>query len=188
MNSHTYTRSRHCLFFIISICLGIILFVCLRICVRLAAERSRDGSNLREVVQASYIYAQDHNDQFPTGKDIWDHARILAEVDLDSVSFWQSRIDPATDPNHARDSILTPGQQGEIRQLTTAFHQIKPSYAIPAAELNTNMPATTPIIWTRGLQPNGSWSKHSPYGTQGGLITFIGGNTSYFMDLSNEGG
>lgn len=50
------------------------------------------------------------------------------------------------------------------------------------------MPATTPLIWTRGLQPDGTWSKHSPYGIDGGHITFLGGYTIYYDNLAEEGG
>jgi hypothetical protein len=50
------------------------------------------------------------------------------------------------------------------------------------------MPSTTPILWTRGLQPDGTWAPHSPYGTHGGFIMFLGGNVAYFRNLSDDGG
>jgi hypothetical protein len=37
-----------------------------------------------------------------------------------------------------------------------------------------------PIAWTRGLQPDGTWSKDSPHEGEGGYIVFLGGNVSGF--------
>jgi hypothetical protein len=145
-------------------------------------------SNLRSIVQVKLIYANDHNDQLPLGTDIWDDARLLAEADLNFASIWQSQLDPATTSRNELLEVLVPGEQRKNRQLNPAFRQIKPSYAIPLAKLNTKMTSSTPVIWTRGLQPDGSWSKHSPYGTESGFITFLGGNTSGYRNLSDDGG
>lgn len=151
------------------------------------AIRTSDGSNLRNIVQCTLIYANEHNDQLPPASDIWDYARILAETDgLDSSSFWQSRADPAANP-HSHTPVLTSNSSAKPRSITPAFRQVKPCFAVAIGSLHTTMPPTTPIAWTRGLQPDGTWSKHSPYAGHGGFILFLGGNSAFFKNLKTGG-
>lgn len=154
--------------------------------VRTTARRTADASNLRQIMQASLIFSADHNDQLPAAVDIHNYARILAEdAGLDVANMWVSRIDPAYD-DQPLSTVLTAAKT-RPRELDPAFRQLKPSVAVVLGSIRTNMPPTTPIAWTRGLQPDGTWASHSPYGTSGGYIVFLGGNVSYYKNL-NEGG
>jgi hypothetical protein len=46
-----------------------------------------------------------------------------------------------------------------------------------AANLAFDSPVTsTPIVWTRGLQPDGTWSPNSPFGVEGGYIAYLDGH------------
>lgn len=149
-----------------------------------------DASNLRQIAQAKLIYAQDHKDRFPPSEDIWDDARILAEgVGLEEGNLWQSRVDPASEVSYARKiKILLPKKEGRPRELNPAFRQIKPAFAVALGKMHTNLPSTTPVAWTRGLQPDGTWAKHSPYGERGGHIVFLGGNVAFYRNLTDDGG
>ena len=49
-----------------------------------------------------------------------------------------------------------------------------------ARVVSLNIPAETPIAWTRGLQSDGTWRKDSPYGGEVGFVVFAGGNTRIF--------
>lgn len=150
-----------------------------------------DSSNLRQIGQASLIYAQDHQDRLPEATDIWDYARFLAEgTGLNDGRMWQSRIDPASSEiSREMIEVLLPAKTGRPRELNPAFREIKPTFAVPVGRrLSVNHPSTTPIAWTRGLQPDGTWAKHSPYGTDGGHIVFIGGNIVFYRNLSDDGG
>lgn len=152
--------------------------------VRVKAYRTADASNLRQIDQASLIYAQAHNDQLPLATDVWDYARLLAEdAGLDNASLWTSRIDPAFNDPDRSAPVLTKGTT-RPHPLSPEFKKIKPSLAVVLGNINTSMPATTPIAWTRGLQTDGTWAKHSPYGSDGGgHIVFIGGNVMFFKNL-----
>ena len=45
--------------------------------------------------------------------------------------------------------------------------------------------ATTPVVYTRGLQANGTWSPTSGvYRDTGGFIAFLGGNISFYPNVS----
>jgi hypothetical protein len=154
--------------------------------VRMNARRAVDASNLRQIMQASLIYASDHHDQFPAATDVHDYARILAEdAGLDVADMWISHIDPAYD-DEPLSTVLTSAQRSP-RELTPSFKKLKPSVAVVLGQFHNGMPSTTPIAWTRGLQPDGTWASHSPYGTMGGYIAFLAGNVTFYKNL-NEGG
>lgn len=154
--------------------------------VQSRAYRSADASNLRQIGQASLIYSQSHNDQLPLATDVWDYARLLAEdAGLDNASMWTSRVDPAFNDTDRYALVLTKDTT-RPRSLSPDFKKIKPSFAVAIGKINTSMPATTPIAWTRGLQADGTWAKHSPYGSDGGHIVFLGGNVSYFKNLGTN--
>lgn len=150
---------------------------------------TRDMAYLRQLGQAGIIYAQDHQNYFPEATDVWDYARLLAAAGMNDGTSWQSSIDPAT-ADTARDKIdiLLPPSGNAPRELNPAFRTIKPTVAVALGKLHMGMPSTTPILWTRGLQPDGTWAPHSPYGTHGGFIMFLGGNIAYFRNLSDDGG
>lgn len=153
------------------------------------AKRIAALSNLRQIGQASLIYAQLHHDRLPEATDVWDYARLLAEVGLDNAQVWQSREDPATRATYStRVPILAPAIPNQPRELTPAFRSLKPSVAVALGRFTISIPATTPIAWTRGLQPDGTWAPDSPYGGEGGHIVFAGGNVAYYRNLTDGGG
>jgi hypothetical protein len=153
--------------------------------------KREDRMCLRRIGEACLIYSADRNDQLPTALNVWRFAQLLAENDREVLNstFWQSRIDPASAPiNNKPIPVLAKGKEGEPSQLNPDFLRIKPSVAVALGTLKASMPSSTPIAWTRGLQPDGTWAKHSPYGTDGGNIVFIGGNTEFYHKLSDDGG
>jgi type II secretory pathway pseudopilin PulG len=176
---------------LIGILAAIILPTVSRTCGGMGGRRMADASNLRQIGQASLIYAQDHQDRLPDATDIWGYARTLAEsTGLNDGRMWQSRIDPASgEISSEKIEILLPVKIGRPSELNPAFRKIKPAFAVPVGRrLSVNHPATTPIAWTRGLQSDGTWAKHSPYGTDGGYIVFLGGNVAFYRNLSEDGG
>ena len=135
---------------------------------------------------ASLIYAQTHNDHIPLATDVWDYARLLAEdAGLESAAIWTSPVDPAFNDTDRDALVLTKGTTRPL-SLSPEFKKIKPSFAVVLGNIKMSMPATTPVAWTRGLQPDGTWAKHSPYGSDGGHIVFLGGNVSYFKNLGTN--
>jgi hypothetical protein len=152
--------------------------------VQSRAYRITDASNLRQIGIASLIYANTHNDRLPLATDVWDYARLLAEdAGLESASLWTSRVDPAFNDTD-RDALVLTKAETRPRLLSPEFNKIKPSFAVALGKIDMSMPATTPVAWTRGLQPDGTWAKHSPYGSDGGgHIVFIGGNVIFFNNL-----
>jgi hypothetical protein len=149
--------------------------------------KTADGFNLRQIGQSVLIYAQYHGDSLPTDSNVWVYAGSLADDGgLDVPRMWLSRVDPGSDSIDAfPESILIPGPS-KPHLINPAFLKLKPCVAVALGKLNTNMPATTPVAWTRGLQPDGTWSADSPYGTSGGYIVFLDCHVAFFKSL-NQG-
>lgn len=147
------------------------------------ALRTQDASNLKQIGQAAIIHAHENNDRLPEAADVWEYAYLLAQSKLlNAPEFWQSKLDPAWSDTHQPGQIFdgnAPHSQPDPK-----FRLIKPSVAVPVAKLDLKMPSTTPIAWTRGLQPDGTWPKHSPYGGEGGYIAFLGGKVAFYRNLS----
>ncbi len=150
------------------------------------AARSIDGSNLRQIGQASLIHASDHRDRLPRSDNIRDYAAELARHGgLNDASIWISAERPSSDRRH-----LTTVVDNEIagRPLNPTFRNLQLDYAVPLGELHTGLPGTTPIAWTAGLRPDGTWSTASAYQGKGGHIVFLAGNVAFYRDLALDGG
>jgi hypothetical protein len=146
---------------------------------------SSSSSNLRQVGQASLIYATDNHDQLPQVDDIHTYAFELARVGgLNDASIWIARGESNSDAARKLSTVLA----ADGKSLEPHFAAVRPSFAAAVRGLNANLPSTTPIAWTRGLQPDGTWSKDSPYGGEGGHIVFLGGNVSWFRKITPADG
>ena len=154
------------------------------------SSKSQDRSNLRLIGMASLVYAADHNDRHPTATDVWDYARQLAEGGgLNEAGMWTSKVDPAYRGADASRIAILVTTETTRRQLNPAFPTLKPSVAVILGEFASTVPATTPIIWTRGLQPDGTWASHSPYGKdEGGYIVFADSRIAFFKNIRDDGG
>ncbi len=154
--------------------------------VRETAHRTVVSSNLRQIGQASLIVAMDYQDVLPgaMAKDVHDYARIAArDGGLDDATIWMSSTDPA--------SLGMTEQSGRVlasdgQNLDPAFARLKPCWAVALhPDLTVEAPSTTPIAWTRGLQPDGTWAAHSPNGTAGGHVVFLGGNVTWYQNAKD---
>lgn len=151
--------------------------------VRETARRSVVSSNLRQVGQASLIFASDHGDKLPVATDVWDFARQLArDGGLNDAGIWEIPADPALDGGALVSTVLA----ADRLTLDPAFAKSRPAFAVCLGEVTANDPSTTPIAWTRGLQPDGTWAAHSPYGKTGGHIVFLGGNVAFYRNVRGQ--
>jgi len=164
--------------------------------------RSVDASNLRQIGQASFIYANDHREDLPglnlnsvgeitPGRSTPGIHAIAAALarhgGLNDATLWVSRSDRTP---HLTVSSLTVVLDRASMTVSPAFADSPVSYQYVAG-LSTNAAPTTPLAFTRGLQSDGNWTDDaaiSVYGRDGGYMTFMGGNVAFYRDLRGRGG
>ena len=165
--------------------------------VRETALRSVDSSNLRQVGQASLIFASDNRDILPstacgfvngsfanTGGTPNNSLKnaiggLAASGGLNDAQIWftGSEAQNAT----GLSTVLNASRTG----LETSFSGLNASSISfnYVAGLNTSDPSTTPVAFTRGLPSNAStWATNSPYLGDGGHIVFLGGNVAFYRN------
>ena len=178
--------------------------------VQKRAKRTANGSNLRQLGQSALIYAQDNKDRLPglnldssttnfarprtgatSGTTVHLYAAALAvSGGVNDANFWVSSIDETlTGPGEIANSSVSTIVNGDKTAYTRDFDSTEPAYAVVAG-LTSADPATTPIMFTRGVSSTtGKWTAtHGVYKDEGGFIYFIGGNLAYYKSLGSSDG
>ncbi|MSU22761.1 MAG: prepilin-type N-terminal cleavage/methylation domain-containing protein [Opitutus sp.] len=162
------------------------------------AKRAVDGANLREIVKAAMIYAQDNSDKLPdpqniTAQTLNANSRALLWPGiiarngiLTDPKVYYSKLDPFFSGTYPISIILsTLAANAAKNQLDQTFLRESPSYEFVGG-LKTSDPSTTPVAYTRGLQANtGNWSINSGvYKDIGGFVGFLGGNVEFYSSAA----
>ncbi len=142
-----------------------------------SAPRAVDRSNLFSIGNKRISYETEHSNGMPPEAltDVYAYAAELARSGvLSSPQFWFSRIDPAMRTIDFEDlhSIINPA----TKLINPKFQGAPLAFAVALLPKVSDLPPTTPIAWTRGLQPDGTWRKDSPYGGDDGAVVFAAGN------------
>jgi prepilin-type processing-associated H-X9-DG protein len=145
------------------------------------------SSNLAQIAKTFAAYSQSSADgrvlTAKPGDTAHNAAVILSRgADLNDASFWFIWSDPAlAGKPHPKSVIIGDSANGT---LDSNFAKLQLSYVF-AANIPLNAPVeTTPVVWTRGLQPDGTWSKDSPWVGKGGHIAFLDGHVEWYDYLS----
>jgi len=160
--------------------------------VRARAQRSVDGSNLRQVIQAALTYAADNNDRLPNPdvpgllsatENVFLWPGLLARAgSLNEPSMYFSQVDPAFDGTMP-PTILNPQNRNLVDAAFSTGRELSWEFV---GGLRMSDPATTPVAFTRGLLPTGSWHPvDGVYGNTGGYVVFLGGNVEFFSDTAS---
>src|SRR3954470_8809531 len=137
--------------------------------VRETAQRTVDANNLREIVKAATIYAADNNDRLPdpaailaqspapvtggTGPFLW--AGILAQRGiLTDPTFYFAKNDPAFNGAYPT-AIVSPGNRTVLDPSFVTNRILSFEFV---GGLRMSDPPSTPVAFTRGLLPTGTWS------------------------------
>jgi len=164
--------------------------------VRETAQRSVDGSNLREILKAATIYAADNNDRLPdpqniaaatltAGSRVFLWPGILAKNGiLTDPSFYFCKNDPLYNGTVPNAIISTTSTARNSLDSTFTSGRILSWEFVGGVKMN-NVP-TTPVAYTRGLQSGGTWNINSGvYKDTGGFIAFLGGNVNFYNTIAN---
>jgi hypothetical protein len=157
-------------------------------------RRVIEGSNLRSIGGTMLAAENDHPGVLSSVNrpNIHAYAAQLARFGLNNPYLWLSRFDaanpyPTDQPTHILAADPT---ADDSRPINPQFQNLPLAFAValfpPGTDI-TKLPVTTPLAWTRGLQPDGTWSEtHAPYGDWGGHIVFAGGNLEKFKTIDGK--
>ncbi len=158
------------------------------------AKRAVDAANLREIVKAATIYAQDNSDRLPDPSAIatttltasqrallWPGI-IARNGILTDPKLYFSKLDPFFSGTFPASII----NQTNVNKTTldATFSGVSLAYEFVGG-LKTSDPAATPVAYTRGLQTNGAWSLTSGvYKDTGGYIGYLAGNVEFYNNTN----
>jgi prepilin-type N-terminal cleavage/methylation domain-containing protein len=163
--------------------------------VREKAQRAVDQNSVREILKAAQIYAGDNQDRLPNPQPqftpntvlnapqlAWKWPGILAKNNiLTDPTFYFCKNDPAFNGVYPTFIIQPTAQRNTMHNSFTQGRS--PSWEFVGG-VKMSDPATTPVIYTRGLQNNGTWSVTSGvYKSTGGFIAFLGGNVAFYPNV-----
>lgn len=155
------------------------------------AQKAQAQSNARQIAMAYNTLALDGKNigqggPFSTqtnphnAADIYEWAGVLAHnAGLDDASIWYIEVDGAAPPN-IPNTVLAPGL-GD-RGINPAFAGTSLGWTVVYGMPKSAPASKTPLLWTRGLQPDGSWtdkaigegeSNKSVWGDAGGHIAYL---------------
>lgn len=163
--------------------------------VREKAQRAVDASNLREIAKAAMVYAADNNDRLPDPGNV--PASVL--IAADRVFLWPgilARNGALTDPTfyYAKNDPLFSGvyptaivSPASRTQLDSSFVTDRSLSVEFVGGVKMSDPPTTPILFTRGLRPDGTWDPDTGvYKDAGGYVVFLGGNVQFFPNTATN--
>ena len=166
--------------------------------VREKAQRAVDSNNIREVLKAAQIYAGDNNDRLPDpqtsatlitgGTAVYRWPGILAKNNiLTDPSFYFAKNDPLY-PATVPTVILRAGVAARNQMDTTFIASTISLEFVGGVKMSDT--ATTPVVYTRGLQTAGTWNGTTNatnigvYKDTGGYIAFLGGNVNFYPNTT----
>jgi len=161
--------------------------------VREKAQRAVDANSIREILKAAQIYAGENQDRLPDPQSInntvlaapqlaWKWPGILAKNNiLTDPTFYFAKNDPAFSGTYPTFIIQPTAQRNSLHNTFTQGRS--PSWEFVGG-VKMSDSARTPVVYTRGLQSNGTWSATSGvYKDTGGFIAFLGGNVAFYNNV-----
>ncbi len=158
--------------------------------VREKAQRAVDAKNPRYINNAAHIYGGYTNDRLPDPQNlttqivgataVFRWPGILAKNNiLSDPTFYFAKNDPSFSGTYPVSIINT--RVPARNQLDVSFTTNRVLSYEFVGGLKMSDPATTPVAYTRGLQPNGAgWNITSGvYKDVGGYIAYLGGNVNF---------
>lgn len=161
-------------------------------------KKTRDSNHLRQIALGYTIVMAENmgnTEVLTQANNLYEWAGELAkEADLNDPSFWINKEDPAL---NALKGELLPTYIGSFEHqqwaLNPSFKKFPLSITVATGQISSRNPSTTPIVWTRGLKPDGTWASENEetpgvYGSKGGFIAFLDGHIEWYQNLSKNGG
>jgi prepilin-type N-terminal cleavage/methylation domain-containing protein/prepilin-type processing-associated H-X9-DG protein len=167
------------------------------------ARRSAASSNARTIAQTYVSYSNGGSTPrtistpgMATGSaangvaaTIEDVAFILAKFNqLNDASMWFIRTDENLNGQQVPHSVIV-GDPQAATAVAPDFQKVAPKAWAFVTGLSTSAPSsTTPLLWTYGLQHNGTWTVGTVWKGRGGHIAYLDGHVDWAEKLSTDAG
>ncbi len=141
------------------------------------------AASLGQLAKSILAYNSTHGDQAyltdaQSGEAAHSVALLLAaKADLNDASLYFVPGDPLGPKTIPQTVLTADSTDGSVNP---EFASANLSIVIAASIPPNSPPATTPILWTRGLQSDGTWAPDSPFHGQGGYVVFMDGHIEWF--------
>jgi len=124
-----------------------------------------------------------------SANSISDYAAVLAyTVDLNDAEIWYVEADLANESVASFPKQVLTGAAGS-KAIAVASPSSTAGYISWAAYTPTvrNISSTTPIVWTRGLQTDGTWSAtKGVWAAEGGHVSFGDGHVTWYDNTKGQ--
>ncbi|HQU08689.1 MAG: hypothetical protein B7X06_00720 [Verrucomicrobia bacterium 21-51-4] len=160
-----------------------------------SGRRTKAASHLRQICLAYVAYA--HADgcvRTLNANEPHEWAAALARQGgpNEAVLYWVEG-DPELPNLPAHPVTVLTHRDGDCVQaledsINPEFMAIPLSYAMAAQLPPQASASTTPVVWTCGLQADGTWSAESPFEGHGGYIGFLDGHVAWYPNLNGSDG
>ncbi len=183
----------------------VVLFIALiptTVCGPLNAKVAGAAGGLRKISTAYLAMISGDRPRIINENTVHDAARHIAQYgDYNEADGWLIKSDPLVEeklsggkfPTQVADKPTVASHDGKWL-VNKDFKAYPVSFAV-ANNTPANAPLTTPIMWTRGLKTDGTWTpsnkaKPSPFGSDYGLIMFRDGTVRQCKEdaLAEDGG
>jgi len=161
-----------------------------------ASQRSASEMNAREIAFSSVLYMSENGRWFmprtqvaPGPKafftdSIEDVALGLAKYQgLNLASIWFVDTDPRL-RGVELPVLVADGDPAFAKSCSPEFLKTSPKARAYVTGLPANAPASTPLLWTYGLDSaTGKWVAASPWGGLGGHVAFLDGHVEWYSQV-----
>ena len=150
------------------------------------SRRAATASDLRQIALAYGAFLAENEDNwqaFAKITKIADFAKILAESNyITDAALYYTKTDPEIADKELPKTIGIRTDDGFTIDKTFAAI---PAHFVVITKISKNAPqATTPVAYTRGLNPqSGSWDKSGVYGQEGGYVAFLDGHVKFYKKV-----
>ncbi len=171
--------------------------------MRETARRTKDINNLRQIVNASLIFASQNGEMLPSSTHYFDAttgrlvntggtvdgtneevaAALAVGAGLNEVAIWKSDSDASATTATGTVVFNNGGTYALNATIISDAGTRGLSYDY-VTDLILSVPSTTPLAFTRMETPTSSdWAVTDVYGDKGGHIAFVGGNVAWYTSL-----
>ncbi|MBC2607782.1 type II secretion system protein [Pelagicoccus albus] len=163
---------------------------------RTLAKKTSDSNDLRNIVQASQLFAAQNGERFVgSGQTLGSDGVVEGDsndiVDVAAILAYGGEL---TDPQNwvsANEQSRNEGTGGLFLQTSEETGLSASTYSTSdfsygyITGLRTSDPSHTPVAFTRISElTSPTWSTTDPYDDEGGHIAFLGGSVSWYENLS----